>query len=58
MTSEKHAKFINKKAVLCCRGDFLAFCVVICLIECDLSDFSNSRVVTHTQIKERLEGNF
>ena len=35
-------KVLNKKAVLYCRGEFLAFCVVICLIECDLSDFSNS----------------
>ena len=42
------AKVLNKKAVLNCRGDFLGFCLVICLIECDLSDFSNSRVVTRT----------
>ena len=42
------AKVLNKKAVLYCRGELLAFCVVICLVECDLSDFSNSRVVTRT----------
>ena len=42
------AKVLNKKVVLNCRGNFLGFCVVICLIECDLSDFTNSRVVTRT----------
>ena len=50
-------KSSKQKAVLYCRGDFVAFCVVTCLIECDLRDFSNSRVVTRTQIKERLESN-
>ena len=28
----KHAKVLNKEAVLYCPDDFLAFCVVICLI--------------------------
>ena len=51
-------KFSIKKPYFIVVGYFHATCVVICLIESDLSDFSNSRVVTRTQIKERLESHF
>ena len=53
-----HTKVLNEKAILNCGGDFFAFCEVICLIECNLSDFSNSQVVTRAEIKKRLESNF